>query len=229
MDLPHTIWTAEALRQAALAVDGVRDCLVWDPYGGLDRTKHWYGTFRFKERLLTQERDLCSPYFFDLVVAPELGAVWEGSADLPGVRDEIEETLRDKRPISIFPNILRACEVEIGIKAEVVIRLGFDPNAILAEIRQRVDDHIYHLQMGDDVLASEVLCVAMKVPGVIDIRDLRLLRCPPRYGRVIFCKELKFQDQAFEASCGDNIVLGTREIAVFKADSDLNQLEVDTR
>src|SRR5215208_4131962 len=84
MDLPRTIWTAEALRQAALDVDGVRDCIVWDPYGGLDRTGHWYGSFKFKERMLTQERDHCSPYFFDLVVAPHLGAVWEGSGDLPG-------------------------------------------------------------------------------------------------------------------------------------------------
>lgn len=81
-DLPRTIWAAEALRQAALDVDGVRDCIVWDPYGGLDRTGHWYGSFKFKERMLTQERDHCSPYFFDLVVAPHLGAVWEESGDL---------------------------------------------------------------------------------------------------------------------------------------------------
>jgi uncharacterized phage protein gp47/JayE len=229
MDLPHTIWTAEALRQATLDVDGVRDCLVWDPYGGLDRTEHWYGSFKFKERLLTQERDHCSPYFFDLVVAPAPEAVWEGSGGLPGVRDEIEATLGDKRPISIFPNILRACEVEIGVKAEVIIRHGFNQNALLAEVKQRVGDYIFHLEMGDDVLASEVLCVMMEVPGVIDVRDLRLLRCPPLYGRVIFCKELKFQDTAIEASCGDNIILETREIAVFKPDSDLIQLEVQAR
>ncbi len=229
IDLPRTIWTAEALRQAALDVDGVRDCIVWDPYGGLDRTKHWYGSFKFKERLLTQERDFCSPYFFDLVVAPQLGAVWEGSDDLPGVRDDVEAALRDRRPISIFPNILRACEVEIGVKAQVVVRHGFDQNAVLSEVKRRVGDYIFHLEMGDDVLASEVLCVMMDVPGVIDVRDLRLVRCPPRYGRVVFCKELEFQDKAIEASCGDNIVLDTREIAVFKPDSDLIQLEVQAR
>lgn len=229
MDLPRTIWTAEALRQAALDVDGVRDCIVWDPYGGLDRTKHWYGTFKFKERMLTQERDLCSPYFFDLVVAPHLGVVWEGNGDLPGVREEIEAALRDKRPISIFPNILRACEVEIGVKAQVIVRHGFDQNAVLAEVKRRVGEYLFHLEMGDDVLASEVLCAMMDVPGVIDVRGLRLLRCPPRYGRVIFCKQLEFQDEAIEASCGDNIVLDTREIAVFKPDSDLIQLKVQTR
>jgi uncharacterized phage protein gp47/JayE len=229
MDLPRTIWTAEALRQAALDVDGVRDCIVWDPYGGLDRTKHWYGSFKFKERMLTQERDLCSPYFFDLVVAPYLGAVWEGSGDLPGVRDDVEAALRDRRPISIFPNIIRACEVEIGVKAQVIVRHGFNQNAVLAEVRQRIGDYIFHLEMGDDVVASEVLCAMMDVPGVIDVRDLRLLRCPPRYGRVVFCKALEFQDETIEAGCGDNVILDTREIAVLKPDSDLFQLEVQAR
>jgi uncharacterized phage protein gp47/JayE len=229
MDLPRTIWTADALRQAALDVDGVRDCLVWDPYGGLDRTRHWYGSFKFKERLLTQERDLCSPYFFDLVVAPVLGAVWEGSEDLPGVRDDIAAALRDKRPIATFPNILRACEVEIGVKARVIVRHGFDQQAVLSEVKRRTGDYIVQLEMGDDVLASEILCTMMQVPGVIDVRDLRLLRCPPRYGRVVFCKELAFQDQAMEAGCGDNIGLDTREIAVFASDSALLQIEVLSR
>src|SRR6266566_1957395 len=104
MNLPRTIWTAESLRQAVLDVDGVRDCIVWDPYGGLDRTANWFGSFKFKERLLSGQRDFCSPYFFDLVVALEQGAVWQASADLPGVRDDVEEALADKRPISVFPN-----------------------------------------------------------------------------------------------------------------------------
>jgi hypothetical protein len=229
MDLPRTIWTAAALRQAALDVDGVRDCLVWDPYGGLDRTRNWYGSFRFKQRMFGKERDLCSPYFFDLVVAPQLGAVWQGSGDLPGVRDDVEAALRDKRPISIFPNILRACEVEIGVKARVVAHQGFDLNAVLAEVKRRIGEYVIHLEMGDDVLASEALCTMMGVPGVADVRDLRLLRCPPRFGRTIFCKELEFQDQAIEAGCGDNIVIDAREIAVFKPDSDLIQIEVLAR
>jgi hypothetical protein len=69
----------------------------------------------------------------------------------------------------------------------------------------------------------------MGVPGVIDARDLRLLRCPPRYGRAIFCKELEFQDKAIEAGCGGNIILDVREIAVLKPDSDLIQFEVQAR
>lgn len=229
MNLPHTIWTAETLRQTALDVDGVRDCIVWDPYGGLDRTDHWYGSFKFKERTLSGQRDFCSPYFFDVVIAPKPGIVWHGSDGLPAVYEDVQAALRDKRPISIFPNILRACEVDIGIKGLVIIRQGFDLNAVYAEIRQRLADYILDLVMGEDVLAAEVLCVVMDVPGVLDVHDLRLLRCPPYYGRAVFCKQLAFQDKAIEVRCGENITLDPREIAVLTATSDLIQLEVDVR
>jgi uncharacterized phage protein gp47/JayE len=213
IDRPRTIWTAESLRESALDVDGVRDCVVWDPYGGLDRTSDWFGSFKFKQRMLSSERDLCSPYFFDLVVAPEPGAVWESSADLPGVRADIEAALADKRPISVFPNILRACEVEISAAGQVLMAAGYDPLAVLAEVRQRVAAYIFGLRMGDDVLAAEVSCAVMGVPGVVDIQGLRLSRCPPRFGVVVFCKQLAFQDRPIVAGCGENITLATREIA----------------
>ena len=218
IDQPRTIWTAESLRQAALAVDGVRDSTVWDPYGGLDRTADWFGSFKFKQRMLSSERDLCSPYFFDLVVAPEPGAVWEGSDGLPGVRDDVEAALADKRPISIFPNILRAAEVEIAASAQVLVAGGYDPPAVLAEASLRVTQYISGLRLGDDVIAAEISCALMGVPGVVDIRDLLLSRCPPRFGVVVFGKQLAFQDQPIVASCGANITLATREIAVVAPD-----------
>lgn len=119
--------------------------------------------------------------------------------------------------------------MEIGVKALVIFQHGFDTNEILSEVKRRVGDYIFHLGMGDDVVASEALCAMMETPGVIDVQDLRLLRCPPRYGRVVFCKELEFQDQAIEAGCGENIVLDTREIAVLKPDSNLIRIEVQAR
>ncbi len=229
IDLPRSLWTADAIRQAVLDVDGIRDCLVWDPYGGLDRTKHWFGSFKFKERVFNTERDLCSPYFFDVVVALDRGVVWEGSGNLPGARDDIEAYLRDRRPISIFPNIIRACEIQIGARARVVYRLGVDANALLSEVKKAVEYYILHLAMGDDVLYSEVLCAMLAVPGVVDVRDLRLVRCPPIYGDAIFCKDLEFQDQAVEAGCEENIVLDTREIAVFDNESPFVQIEVQSQ
>jgi uncharacterized phage protein gp47/JayE len=218
IDRPRTIWTAESLRQATLDVDGVRDCIVWDPYGGLDRTADWFGSFKFKQRMLSTERDLCSPYFFDLVVAPEPGAVWEGSGDLPGVRDDVEAALTDKRPISIFPNILRACEVEVATTAQVLVAAGYDPLSVLAEVRRRVAAYIFDLRLGDDVVAAEVSCAVMSVPGVVDVQDLRLSRCPPRFGVVVFSKQLAFQDQPIMAACGENLTLETGEIAVVAPD-----------
>jgi hypothetical protein len=196
-----------------LDVDGVRDCIVWDPYGGLDRTADWFGSFKFKQRMLSTERDLCSPYFFDLLVALQPGAVWEGSDDLPGVRDDVEAALADKRPISVFPNIVRGCHVEIAATARILVATGYDPLAVLAEVRRRVAEYIFGLRLGDDVLAAEVSCAVMSVPGVVDVQDLRLSRCPPRFGVVVFCKQLTFQDQPIEVSCGENITLATREIA----------------
>ena len=229
MALPHTIWTADALQQAVLAMDGVRDCLVQDLYGGLDTTKHWYGSFKYKQEMFNAERDYCAPYFFDVIVAPEPGVVWESGPGLPGLYESIEAGLRDLRPIATFPSIQRACAVEIAVKAEIRVEAGFDINAVRMAIQRALDDYLLGLRMDDDVIASEVLCVIMDIPGVVDVHDLRLLRCPPRYGRVIFCKDLKFQDQAIEAACGENLVLAPREIAEFRHDMDLLKLEVVTR
>jgi hypothetical protein len=58
----------------------------------------------------------------------------------------------------------------------------------------------------------------MSVPGVVDVQDLQLSRCPPRFGVVVFCKQLAFQDQPIVATCGENITLATREIAVIAPD-----------
>jgi uncharacterized phage protein gp47/JayE len=226
IDLPRTIWSAEAIRQAVLAVDGVRDALVWDPYGGLDRTPHPYGRFNFQQRRFTAERDLCSPYFFDVIIAPHPGVAWEASADLPGVRDEVAEALRDKRPISIFPNLLRACEVQVGLRARVTYRLGLDPAALRGELLQRVGAYLFRLELGDDVLSSELLCALLDTPGVLDVRDLRLLRCPPLYGQSIFCPDRTFGDAVIEAGCEENLELAGREIATFAPQSELVTLEL---
>ena len=59
--LPRSLWTVDAVRETVLAVDGVRDALVYDPYGGLDKATPPFGEFCFNDLQVQAPRELCSP------------------------------------------------------------------------------------------------------------------------------------------------------------------------
>src|SRR5205807_2018466 len=106
--LPRSLWTVDAVRQIVRAVDGVRDALVDDPYGGLDKAATPFGTFCFNDQDFQAPRDLCNPYFFTITVAPRPGVLWESSGNLTGLREQIVAAIQPIRPISIFPTLALA-------------------------------------------------------------------------------------------------------------------------
>ena len=96
---------ADAIQLAVSLVPGVRQVQVRDAWGGLDINQSIFGNFNFIERLFGSERDLGSPYYLTVLVAPTPAAIWDGP---DGLRVAVESAIEDLRPISIFPQVEQA-------------------------------------------------------------------------------------------------------------------------
>jgi hypothetical protein len=226
---PRTLWTLESVRNAVKNVDGVRDCRVFDPLGGVDVSLSRFNYFRFSQRRFGTQRLLGTPYYFDILVATYPGIPWESEDGNVGVRENIEKSIQEVRPISIFPNLLRANNVVIGLRAKVFTKPGHDADAVTASINDKLDRRIMALSLDGDVLYSDVLCDCKGVSGVVDVQGLHLRRCPPLFERISFGGRQRFRSQIIEAAVGENISLLPNEIAVFKVDSELIDVEVKDR
>ena len=229
LGFPRTLWTLEAVRNAVKSTDGVRDCRLFDSVGGVDVSLSKFALFTFSQRRFGTQRLLGTPYFFNILVATLPGFLWESEGAVIGLKETIENAIRDVRPISIFPNLQRADDVRIGIRARILIRIGHDKNAVIASIKEALQRRINALGLGNSVLYSEVLCDCMETPGIVDIQQLHLRRCPPLFLTINFGGRQKFQNQIIEAAIGENISLLPNEIAVFEIDSELFDVEVSDR
>ncbi len=230
--LPRTLWTADAVRAVVLALDGVRDALVYDPFGGLDTAAPAFGKFCFRDANFQLPRELCNPYYFTITVAPNPGVLWEGDSDIAGLREQILEALQPIRPISIFPTLALADIVEVALHVRLTLFPGTDSGSVLAAVRSALTTYISSLRLGDAVLYSQVLRIFIETPGVKDVQDLRLRRCPPRFGEISCGPPAVFGNDAdiahLEEPCGGNLTLAPREVAVFAVDSPLLDVEVTT-
>ena len=329
---PRTLWTPDAIRAAVYGLDGVRDALVNDPYGGLDTSAPAFGSgFCFGDALFQLPRDVCSPYFFTIIVAANAGVLWESeglqtlaivgaaaqgsftlavdgqtTSALPynataaqvqttltalagvgnvvcsggplpgadvtivaytpasgsqpvitvsgsnlagvvgpapiavltaaadnqvlGLRDQILAALEPIRPISTFPDLIQADTVEVALRAELTLQSGADAGSVLAAARLALTNYMAGLRLGDAVLYSQVLRTLTELSGVTDVQNLRLRRCPPQFGEVVFGAPVVFATASaiaqIEAPCGGNLTLAANEVAVFAADSNLTDLSV---
>ena len=226
LDRPRTLWTREAIRAAVRDVDGVRDCRVFDPLGGVDSSLSKFKLIAFGRSPFGTAPQLGSPYFFDVLVAARPGFDWEGTNDVAGIRDRVQTAIAGVRPISIFPNIRLASTVEIGLRARVVVQAGIDTVMTAAAIKNSVDGLLIGLKLGAEVRSSDVLCRCMAVPGVVDVQGLHLRRCPPQFGRTTYSRRRAFQSDPAEADLSDNIRLAPDEIAAFRFDSPLFDLQI---
>jgi hypothetical protein len=234
LGLPRNIWTLESMRQAVLEEAGVTDVALSDPLGGVDVSQSYFNLFNFDERLFSGERRLGEPYFFDVVVAHEFAWPWETQAIPPlvspvrGIFERVTDAIDRVRPVGIHPNIVEADHIEVGVRAQVIIEPGFDRQALLAAFKDRVLADIGALKLGGDVLYSQVMRAFVEQPGVVDVQQMRLRRCPPAFGRITF-GEVPFQTELIEALPGENLVLGPHEVAIFRLDSELIDIEVVPR
>lgn len=189
---PRSIWTAAAVETSASLVPGVRQVQVVDLRGGLDLQQSIFGNFNFIERLFGTERDLASPYYVTVLVAPTPAAIWSGP---DGLHASVQQALEDVRPIGIYPNIQKANEVGVGVAARLVVRGLPMPTgtaavvnasaaaaALRARLHARLQRYVDALPFGEPVRVSEVIWTLMSEPGVADARDVRLLRYPATSG-----------------------------------------------
>ncbi len=226
---PRSTWSVEAIRVAASLVPGVRRVVVRDG-GGLDIDLPIFGTFNFIERVFGAERDIVSPNFFTVLVALTDAAIFDGPA---GVGVSVESVIEDLRPIGIYPRVQEAHRVFVGIAADLVVTgiplprtsTGVINDSDAAKnfkkaLLDRVQRYVDTLDFGEPVRFSEVTYALMGESGLADVRNLRLLRSPPRFGEV---QQLGGRDFG-ELPCGENLTVGVSEIATFADDDALMKI-----
>lgn len=219
LGVPRTIWTADSLLGQVLAVDGVRDAAIFDPLGGV-ASQSYFNMFRYGQRAFSIQRQLGSPYYFDIVVAPEPGWPWTtDGGSVPGIYDTLLAVVAQWRPASIFPNIVQANEVSIGIRATLIIRPGQNEDAIKGQIIGALRASVDNVRLGRSVLYSDVMLIVRSVPGVVDVQNLHLRRNPPVFAEFKFSGAV--YGQSAELDIGEYAQLAPDEIAQFSVDSGL--------
>ncbi|MFE5720442.1 baseplate J/gp47 family protein [Streptomyces erythrochromogenes] len=226
----RTMWTPAAVREAVLAVPGVVDVLLSDPLGGVDVSQSYFGAFPFDQRLFSDERRLGEPYFFSVVVAHEFARPWR--TDPPGIVagmfEQVTAAIERVRPVGIHPQVVEADHIEVGLRARLVTLPGYDTQSVVGALTERLAADIGALALGGDVLFSQVMRALVEQPGVSDVQDLQLRRCPPAFGRITL-GQVTFAADVVEAGPGESLAMGPTEIAVFTVDSVLLDLEVTPR
>jgi uncharacterized phage protein gp47/JayE len=224
LQAPRSIWTVQAMQIALSLVPGVRQVQIFDGSGGLDINQSIFGNFNFIERVFTGDRDLGNPYYFTVLVAPTVHAIWDGPS---GLLSQVQNTIEDLRPVGIFPSVVEAVQIGIGVQANLVVKglplpsgssQTVNASAAAAALRQRIytrlKRYIDELTFGEPVRASEVIWTIMNEPGVTDVQDLCLRRYPRDLNAMTF-------DQAVVAGsyaalgCGENVELQSNQIPVF--------------
>ena len=224
----RTLWTPAAVREAALDVPGVVDVLLADPLGGVDVSQSYFNAFPFDQRLFTAERQLGEPYFFSIVVAHEFARPWRTEGPVTGIFEQVTAAVDRVRPAGIHPQVVEADHIEIGLTAQLVTRPGYDTQALLSALTDRLVTDLGALTLGADVLFSQVTRAIVEQPGIADVQGLRLRRFPPAFGRVTL-GQITFAADVVEAGPGENLPMDPTEIAVFAADSALLDIGVTSR
>lgn len=228
LGFPRTLWTVDSVLEAVVAIEGVRDAAVFDPLGGVDVSQSYFNMFLFGERAFSLDRVLGSPYYFDVVIATDPGYPWttitKNGITIPGAYDQAVDKIRQVRPVSIFPNIVEANQVEIGLRATIVVGGGQDKDAARGQIIDSIHTKVNQLGLGRSVLYSDIMLLARTAPGVVDVRNLHLRRCPPGFAGFNFAQAIF--GQTVEAAIGENLDLAPDEIAFFSIDSKLIDMEL---
>jgi uncharacterized phage protein gp47/JayE len=220
---PRNLWTLEAVRRAVLEVDGVTDALPFDALGGVDVSQSYFNLFDFAQRLFSADRRLGEPYFFDVVVAHDVARDWHNAVGT-GIRDLVSSAVDAVRPPGVHANVIEADHIEVGVRAKVTVKGGSDSEALISAVKATIAADVAALKLGSDVLFSQTMRAFVDQPGVVDVQHLHLRRCPPAFGRISF-GAVPFGLDAIEAPVGENLEMGPTEIAIFRIDGALVDVE----
>ncbi|WP_428341213.1 hypothetical protein [Mycobacterium sp.] len=185
---PRGLWNVDAISLTVSLVPGVRQVAVRDGWGGLDLSQSIFGDFDFVERLFAAERDLATPYYVSVLVAPTEAAIWDGPG---GLLDSIQSAIRDVRPVGVFPDVRQADQVFTAVKADVITSgltlptgtsdaVNASPAALAVKNRliERLHGVVDTLTLGEPVRCAAVSHALMSEPGVVDVVNQRLVRGP---------------------------------------------------
>ena len=220
---PRSLWTADSIAATVALVPGVRQVVVRDGWGGLDLSQSIFGQFNFMERLFAADRDMASPFFVTVLVAPTEAAVWDGAS---GVRAAVQEAIRDVRPVGIFPDVVRAEQVFFTVDVDVVTSglplpsgsvasRNLSPAALAlkerlaARLRRVVDG----LTLAEPVRAAALSAALMAEPGIVDVNGLQLVRFPPPVDTIGSGGADRTAPEELEVD--ENLIVGADQIAVF--------------
>lgn len=222
LSAPRSVWSADAVATTVSLLPGVRQVTVRDGWGGIDLSQSVFGDFTFMERLFAADRDLASPYFVSVLVAPTEAAIWEGPN---GLRSEVETAIRDVRPLGVFPDVVEADQVYLGVQADIITtglalpagsRASTDSSpaalAVKSRLLQRLHRVVDTLRMSEPVRVAAVTAALMGEPGVTDVVNLRLVRFPPLVDPAGSTPNVGTTPQALGQD--ENLVLGADQIAV---------------
>ncbi|MFK0282791.1 baseplate J/gp47 family protein [Streptomyces sp. NPDC090499] len=227
LGIARSLWTVEAVAQAAQGVRGVLDVVLSDPLGGVDVSQSYFDLFHFDQRAFSSERRVGQPYFFTVVVAHDFRWPWHTTGSVPGVFERVGAAVDAVRPIGIHANIVEADHIEVGVRATLVIAPGSDGVALLSAVRRRLATDIGALRLGGDVLYAQVVSAFVEQPGVLDVQGLHLRRAPAAFGRITF-GDVPFQRVLAEGAVGENLVMGPTELATFVVDGEAFDVTVVT-
>ncbi|WP_033262864.1 hypothetical protein [Amycolatopsis vancoresmycina] len=223
LNAPRSLWTAEAIAATVSLVPGVRQVAVRDGAGGLDLSQSIFGQFTFFERLFAADRDLSSPFFVTVLVAPTEAAVWDGAS---GLRAAVQQAIRDVRPVGIFPDVVRAEQVFFTVDVDVVTSGLPLPSGSLASrnlspaalaLKQRLAARLRGvvdgLTLAEPVRAAALSAALMAEPGIVDVNGLQLVRFPRSIDAVGSGGEDNTAPE--ELDVDENLIVGADQIAVF--------------
>lgn len=226
---PRGLWSADAIAATVALVPGVRQVAVRDGWGGLDLAQSVFGDFDFVDKLFAAERDIASPYFVTVLVAPTESAIWSGPG---GVLDSVQAAIRDVRPVGIFPDVVEADQVYVAVQADVVTRnltiptgtpgiVNANPAAIALKARlvERLHEVVDTLALGEPVRCAAVMHALMSEPGVADVVHLRLVRFPRELDRI--GSSMLFDSAPQVLGQDENLTLAGDQIAVLVDRPDL--------
>lgn len=226
---PRGLWSVDAIATTVALVPGVRQVAVRDGWGGLDLSQSIFGDFDFIERLFAAERDIASPYFVRVLVAPTDAAIWLGPG---GLKAAVETAIRDVRPVGIFPEVVEADQVYVAVQADVITRgltlpvgsaavVNANPAAVALKARliERLHGVVDGLALGEPVRVAAVLHALMSEPGVADVVHLRLVRYPREVDRFGSTMDVDATPQVLGRD--ENLTLAGDQIAVLVDRPDL--------
>jgi len=233
---PRTIWSVEAIELAVSLVPGVRQVRVQDGIGGLDINQSIFANFNFIERVFSGERDLASPYYFSVLVGPTPAAIWDGPT---GLKNAVASAIEDLRPIGIFPKIDSAEEIGVGVRASLVVdgiplpvgsKATVNASPAARELRRRIyarlSRYVDELKFGDPVRAAEITWAIMSEPGVVDVRNLSIVKYPAGFGSLDFSQVTSAESAVQRFDMGQNLTLDNNQIPVFVDSDDPSYLEI---